>query len=69
MVDRLHGSPIKTIEGPRRAGDPPSLIARAERVRSVLGWQPRYDDLATIVKSQLAWEQRLLAEPDLQKNA
>lgn len=68
MVDRLHGSPIKTIECPRRAGDPPSLVARADRVRKVLGWQPQYDDLAMIVKSQLEWERRLLAEPDLQKN-
>lgn len=68
MVDKLNGAPIKTQEGPRRAGDPPTLIAKAERVREVLGWQPQYDDLAVIVKSQLAWEKRLLAEPGLQKN-
>ncbi len=68
MVDRVHGTPIKKVEGPRRAGDPPSLIARAERVRQVLGWEPRHDDLETIVKSQLAWERRLLAEPELQRN-
>lgn len=68
MVNQLNGSPIKTIEGPRRAGDPPSLVAKAERVRKVLGWQPKYDDLGTIVKSQLAWEKRLIAEPTLQRN-
>lgn len=68
MVNKLNGTPIKTQEGPRRAGDPPALIAKAERVREVLGWQPQYDDLAAIVKSQLAWEKRLLAEPGLQKN-
>jgi UDP-glucose 4-epimerase len=68
MVDQLNGQPIKTIEGPRRAGDPPSLVARAERIRQVLGWTPKHDDLAAIVKSQLAWEQRLLKEPALQKN-
>jgi UDP-glucose 4-epimerase len=68
MVDRLHGTPIRTVEAPRRAGDPPSLIARAERVREVLGWQPQFDDLAAIVKSQLAWEKRLLGEPALQRN-
>src|SRR5690606_39182841 len=33
MVNRVHGTPIKTLEAPRRAGDPPSLIARADRVR------------------------------------
>jgi UDP-glucose 4-epimerase len=68
MVDQLHGRPIKTLEQPRRAGDPPSLVARAERIRKVLGWSPKHDDLSVIVKSQLAWEKRLLNEPLLQKN-
>ena len=67
-VNRLHGTPIKTIEGPRRAGDPPSLVAKADRVREILGWQPRFDDLEVIVRSQLAWEKRLQQEPSLQKN-
>jgi UDP-glucose 4-epimerase len=67
-VDRLNGTPLKTIEEPRRAGDPPTLIARAQRVREVLGWVPQHDDLDTIVRSQLAWERRLLKTPELQKN-
>lgn len=67
-VDRLNGSPIKTVESPRRAGDPPTLVARAERVREVLGWKPQFDDLEVIVRSQLTWEKRLLGEPHLQKN-
>jgi UDP-glucose 4-epimerase len=67
-VNALNGEPIKTLEGPRRAGDPPSLVARAQRVREILGWQPQFDDISVIVKSQLAWEKRLLAEPQLQKN-
>lgn len=67
-VNRLHGESIRTIESPRRAGDPPSLVARAQRVREILGWAPQFDDLSVIVKSQLAWEKRLLAEPGLQKN-
>lgn len=67
-VNRLHGHPIKTIEEPRRAGDPPSLIAQAQRVRAILGWQPQFDDLETIVRSQLAWEKRLQREPGLQRN-
>jgi UDP-glucose 4-epimerase len=53
-------------ESPRRAGDPPSLVARAARIREVLGWAPRFDDLETIVRTQLAWEHRLLREPALQ---
>jgi len=67
-VNQLHGQPIKIVEGPRRAGDPPSLVARAQRVREVLGWTPQFDDLSAIVKSQLAWEKRLLADPALQRN-
>jgi UDP-glucose 4-epimerase len=67
-VNAQHGQPIKVVEMPRRAGDPPSLVARAQRVREILGWTPKYDDLEVIVRSQLAWEKRLLAEPGLQKN-
>lgn len=68
MVGRLNGQPLKTIEEPRRAGDPPSLVAKAERVRQLLGWTPQHDDLEAIVRSQLAWERRLQKEPGLQKN-
>ncbi len=67
-VERANGKPLKVVEGPRRAGDPPSLVAHAERIRAVLGWQPRFDDLDTIVRSQLEWEFRLLREPELQRN-
>ncbi|MCP5144170.1 MAG: UDP-glucose 4-epimerase GalE [Gammaproteobacteria bacterium] len=59
MVGRVHGSPLTIKEGPRRAGDPAQLIARAERIREVLGWRPQYDDLETIVRTSLAWEQKL----------
>ncbi len=68
MVDRLNGTPIKTEEKPRRAGDPPQLVAKADRIRATLGWAPKHDSLETIVRSQLEWERRLLAEPELQKN-
>jgi len=53
------GHPLKVIESPRRAGDPPSLVAHAERIRGALGWTPRYDDLRTIVRTQLEWEHKL----------
>ena len=68
MVERVNGKPLEVIESPRRAGDPPSLVAHASRIREVLGWAPRLDDLETIVRSQLEWEFRLLREPGLQKN-
>jgi UDP-glucose 4-epimerase len=62
-VERVSGKPLQVSELPRRAGDPPSLVARSERIRKVLGWKPELDDLDGIVKSSLAWEQKLLREP------
>ncbi|MEQ1731956.1 MAG: UDP-glucose 4-epimerase GalE, partial [Vicinamibacterales bacterium] len=67
-VESVNGKALTKIEEPRRAGDPPSLIAKADRVRDVLGWKPAYDDLEVIARSQLAWEQRLMKEPGLQRN-
>jgi UDP-glucose 4-epimerase len=67
-VARVHQAPLRIEEAPRRPGDPPSLVARAERIRDVLGWRPRYDDLEVIVRTQLDWEHRLLREPGLQRN-
>jgi UDP-glucose 4-epimerase len=63
MVETAGGKPLVIREEPRRAGDPPYLVARADRIRAELGWHPRYDDLAAIVSSSLAWERKLLAEP------
>ncbi|HZF28163.1 MAG TPA: UDP-glucose 4-epimerase GalE [Gammaproteobacteria bacterium] len=61
MVETVAGHPISKREAPRRAGDPPSLVARASRIRHTLGWQPRHDDLAKIVSTSLAWERKLAA--------
>jgi UDP-glucose 4-epimerase len=62
-VERVAGHPLNIREEPRRAGDPPILVARADKVRTVLGWQPRLDHLDTIVKTSLEWEKRLQKEP------
>ncbi len=62
-VERAHGAPLHIVEEPRRAGDPPVLVARADRIRQTLGWIPRHDDLDAIVSSSLAWERRLAREP------
>ncbi|HEX5787256.1 MAG TPA: UDP-glucose 4-epimerase GalE [Woeseiaceae bacterium] len=58
-VARANGAPLSIVEEARRAGDPPELVAVAERVRAVLGWAPRYDDLDTIVRTSLEWERRI----------
>ncbi len=62
-VEKISGVKLDVREEPRRAGDPPSLVAKADRVRSVLGWQPRLDDIDTIVRTSLEWEKRLQREP------
>jgi len=62
-VEKVSGVRLNIREQPRRAGDPPALIAAADRIRGVLGWQPRHDDLEFIVKTALAWERQLLTRP------
>ena len=59
-VNRVNGSAIKVREEARRAGDPPTLIAKAEKIQSLLGWIPAHDDLDFIVKTSLDWERKLL---------
>jgi UDP-glucose 4-epimerase len=48
--------------GDRRPGDPAQIVAASNRIRSVLGWRPQFDDLATIVSHALAWERELMAQ-------
>ncbi len=62
-VRRVSGETLNVVPAPRRPGDPPQLIAVAERIRDLLGWTPRHDDLGEIVSSALAWERRLLSGP------
>ena len=62
-VARASGKKLKISESPRRAGDPPSLVAKADRIREELSWVPRHRDLVGIVSAALAWEQRLLRQP------
>jgi UDP-glucose 4-epimerase len=63
MVETVGGKPLVIREEARRAGDPAYLVARADRIRTELGWQPRYDDLSAIVTHSLAWERKLLQDP------
>lgn len=58
-VEKAHGAPINVKMTGRRPGDPAGIVAGADRVRSILGWQPKYNDLDVIVASALAWEKRL----------
>ncbi len=51
------GHPIPALEQPRRAGDPPRLIAASDKIRRELGWEPRYQDVRKIIESAWAWHQ------------
>ena len=44
--------------GPRRDGDPPVLVANAAKAKRVLGWEPRYSDTTTIIKTAFEWHSR-----------
>ena len=63
MVKHVSGVDFKVEIAPRRPGDPAQIIAACDRARTLLGWTPQYDDLATIIAHALAWEQRLRKAP------
>lgn len=58
VVKRVSGVDFEVRHAPRRAGDPVALVAKVDRIRQTLGWQPHYDDLALIVEQALQWERR-----------
>ena len=62
-VEKIAGLKLDVREEPRRAGDPPSLVARCDNVRNALGWTPKLDDIDIIVRTSLEWERRLQREP------
>ena len=58
-VKRITGIDFPVQETGRREGDPPALVADSSRIRQELGWKPRYDDLAFIIKTAWDWEKKL----------
>jgi UDP-glucose 4-epimerase len=58
-MERVTGRTLPVKESPRRAGDPPWLIADSRLIRATLNWRPAHDDLDNIVRSALAWESKL----------
>jgi UDP-glucose 4-epimerase len=57
-TERVTGKAVPREVGPRRAGDPPVLVASNERAREVLGWLPRRGSLEEIIGSAWRWRQR-----------
>ena len=60
-IRRVTGVDIPVEETGRRAGDPPALVADSSRIRNLMGWKPRYDDLDFIVRTAWDWEWSLAA--------
>ena len=59
MAKKVTGIDFPVVETGRREGDPPALIANSEKIRNVLGWKPKYDDLRFIIKTAWEWEKRI----------
>jgi UDP-glucose 4-epimerase len=58
-VKRVSGADFNVEIAGRRDGDPACIVANSQQARATLGWQPRFDDLPTIVAHALAWERAL----------
>lgn len=57
-VSSITGCSVASVYAQRRAGDPPALVASAQKACRELGWNPRYPDLSTIVEHAWRWHQR-----------
>ncbi|URD60399.1 UDP-glucose 4-epimerase GalE [Sphingomonas sp. KRR8] len=61
-LDKVNGTPIERRMGPRRAGDPPQLVASNRRLVERLGWSPKHDAIEHIIGTALAFERRLAGQ-------
>ncbi|MCI0742478.1 MAG: UDP-glucose 4-epimerase GalE, partial [Gemmataceae bacterium] len=57
-VEEVSGKKVPVKEGPRRAGDPPALVASSDKVQKELGWRPKYTDIKAIVQSAWNWHSK-----------
>jgi len=59
VAKRVTGDDFRVIETERREGDPPELVADSSKLRTVLGWTPKYDDLDYLIRTAFAWEKKI----------
>jgi len=59
MAKKVTGRDFRVEETGRRAGDPPVLVADNSKIKNILGWRPRYDNLGYIIKTAWEWEKNL----------
>ena len=58
MCEKITGHSIPTVEKPRRPGDPPKLVASAQKAIHDLGWKPKYPKLEAIVQTAWDWHKQ-----------
>jgi UDP-glucose-4-epimerase GalE len=56
-VGRVTGRPVPVTIGPRRPGDPAALFTSSAKIRTALGWRPRYEDIDVIVETAWRWRE------------
>jgi UDP-glucose 4-epimerase len=57
-AEQVTGRPVPVQEATRRPGDPPELVAAADKVRRELGWAPRYTELKPIIETAWNWHRQ-----------
>jgi UDP-glucose 4-epimerase/UDP-arabinose 4-epimerase len=62
-AERVLGRPIPHTVGPRRAGDPPALVADPSRLKAALGWTPKLSDLDSIIATAARWHGVIPSSP------
>ena len=58
LARKVTGHPIPAVEAPKRPGDPAILVASSEKIKKMLGWKPKYEELETIIRTAWTWHQK-----------
>ncbi len=58
LAKKVTGLSIPVVEADKRPGDPAILIASSKKIKKELGWEPRYEDLETIIRTACIWHQK-----------
>ena len=61
-MQRISNKKIKVIYSPRREGDPPKLIASSGKIKQILGWEPKFNNIEKIVEDSYNWQVKKLNE-------
>ncbi|PYJ03515.1 MAG: UDP-glucose 4-epimerase GalE [Verrucomicrobia bacterium] len=58
MCEKITGTKLQALEKPRRPGDPPRLVAAADKAKRELGWKPKFAQLEDIVRTAWEWHRK-----------